>query len=324
MKVKYIPLFFSLLLMISCEKEIEFGRSETEPIVVLNGVLITDSTVSIHLSKSRFFLDSSSDFANMEDADVVLTSEGHTELLKHTGYGIYTADYNIKTGDRVEIKATVAGFPSVSAIASIPQRPQVGEMSTEKSSAEYELQGWSNTGLVNIGVAEYQDIKFKIPLTDVGNEKNYYRLVVLKAEHYSENIQYSYLTYFTDAVFNADTSDDFFGMEGESNGYNIFSDVLFNGSTYNLNFNDYNLREVRLLPEYDEFEYGYSIPNQVVYHIEVQQLSYEYFMYLKTRNAFRLNDGNPFMEPIQIFSNVENGTGILGGVAVSERVVVVE
>ena len=311
--------------MISCEKEIEFSRSETEPIVALNGVLMTDTTFSIHLSKSRFFLDSSRDFPIIEDADVVLTSGGHTERMKYIGNGNYTTDYIFKTSDRVEIKATVAGFPAVSAIASIPSKPQIGEITTEKNYSESKLQLWNYDGPIDIGVAVYQDVKFKLPITDDGKDKNYYRLVVLKVEHYSQNIQQSYLSYFTDAVFDADIADDFFGMEGQSNGYDIFSDVLFNGSTYNLTFNDYNLKEVTLLPEYEEYkEYEYPIPDRVVYHIEVQQLSYEYFMYLKTRNAYNNNDENPFMEPIQIFSNIENGTGILGSIAVTKRVVEVE
>ena len=324
MKAKYIHFFVSILLMISCEKEIEFSSTKTEPIVTLNGVLMTDTTFSIHLSKSRFFLDSSRGFPSIEDADVILTSGEHTEHMKHIGNGNYTSDKIFQTGDRVELKATIPGFPAVSASASIPTKPHVSEIITEKNYSESTLQQWNYDGPIDIGVAVYQDVKFKLPITDVGKENNYYRLVVLKVEHYLQNTQQSYLSYFTDAVFNTDISEDFFGMEGQSNAYNIFSDVLFNGSTYNLTFNDRIFKEVRLFPEYEEYDYQYTIPDRVVYHLEIQQLSYEYFMYLKTRNAENNNDDNPFMEPIQIFSNVENGTGILGSAAITKRVVEVE
>jgi len=324
MKTKYILLLFFFLLMISCEKEIEFNSSKAEPIITLNGVLMPDTTFSIHLSKSRFFLDNSRGFPIIEDADVVLTSGEHTEQMEHTGNGNYTTDYIFKSGDRVELKATVNGLPVVTASATIPSKPHIGEITTEKNYSEYKEQQWNYDGPIEIGVAVYQDIKFKLPITDNGKEKNYYRINVLKVEHYSENTQRSYLSSFTDAVFDADISDDFFGIEGQSNGYDIFTDVLFNGSTYNLTFTDRNLKEVKFLPQYIEFEHRYSFPDRVVYHIEVQQLSYEYFMYLKTRNAYNNNDENPFMEPIQIFSNIENGTGILGSAAITKRVVEVE
>ena len=321
MKTKYIPFFVSILLMISCEKEVEFNRTKTEPIVTLNGILMTDTTFSINLSKSRFFLDSSRSFPSIEDADVVLTSGEHTEQMKYIGNGNYTSDHIFQTGDRVELKATIPGFPTVSAVATIPAKPQAGEITTEKNYSESTIQQWDYNGPVDIGVAVYQDVKFKLPITDNGKEKNYYRIVVLKVEHYSENTQQLYLSNFTDAVFNTDSSEDFFGIEEQSNGYNIFTDVLFNSSTYNLTFNDRIFKEVKLLPQYEESEYYYTIPDRVVYHIEIQQLSYEYFLYLKTRNAENNSDDNPFMEPIQIFSNIENGTGILGGVAVTKRVV---
>ncbi len=151
-------------------------------------------------------------------------------------------------------------------------------------------------------------------------------LLVITISKGDVSLEYSFVDY-TSRLFEfalQNDTDDFFGIEGQSNGYDIFTDVLFNGSTYNLTFTDRNLKEVKFLPQYVEFEHRYSFPDRVVYHIEVQQLTYEYFMYLKTRNAYNNNDDNPFMEPIQIFSNIENGTGILGSAAITKRVVEVE
>jgi hypothetical protein len=171
-----------------------------------------------------------------------------------------------------------------------------------------------------IGASVFDKISKK---GNAANNFGYYSITLSKGD---VSLEYSFVGY-TSRLFEfalQNDTDDFFGIEGQSNGYDIFTDVLFNGSTYNLTFTDRNLKEVKFLPQYVEFEHRYSFPDRVVYHIEVQQLTYEYFMYLKTRNAYNNNDDNPFMEPIQIFSNIENGTGILGSAAITKRVVEVE
>ncbi|MDD2245180.1 MAG: DUF4249 domain-containing protein [Dysgonamonadaceae bacterium] len=324
MKARYIPLLLSALLFITCEKEIEFSGSKAEPKITLNGVLMADSTVSIHLSKSRFFLDSSLGFPDIIDAEVTLYSGSKTAQMKHVGNGNYTADYIPQNGEAIELKVKVSGFPSVHSSAIIPEKPAVGEVTTETSTSEYPLQNWDYSGIIDIGTSVNQTIKFKIPITDNGNEQNFYRLVVLKTQHYGEGVSRSYLSYFSDPVFEANSTEDFTGISDQSNRYNIFTDILFNGTTYQLTFSDNNLKEINLLPEYEDATYQYVIPDRVVYNIQVQQLSHDYYMYLKTRNANFNSDDNPFMEPIQIFSNIENGTGILGGAAITRRIVEVD
>ena len=38
--------------------------------------------------------------------------------------------------------------------------------------------------------------------------------------------------------------------------------------------------------------------------------SEDYYMYKKTFNVYQSVRGNPFAEPVQVFSNIENGYGI--------------
>lgn len=323
MKSKYIILLLSAFLIVSCEKEIEFKGSESDPVITLNGLLMADSIVNINLSESRFFLDPSFDFPDIANAEVTLSSGSKTMQLEYMGNGNYTADYLPQAGEEIELKVDVPGFDAVHSLAVIPEKTTVGEISIEKSTSEHTMiyyEGYG-VGFLEIGVSVHQDINIKIPVTDNGNEQNYYRLVVLKEEHYAENTNQTYLSYFTDPVFNTNSSEDFTGISSQYNRYNIFTDILFNGSTYYLNFSSSYLKEVNILPQYEEYGERYNIPDRVIYHIQVQQLSYDYYMYLKTRSANYDSDGNPFMEPIQIFSNIENGTGILGGAAVTGKIV---
>jgi hypothetical protein len=47
--------------------------------------------------------------------------------------------------------------------------------------------------------------------------------------------------------------------------------------------------------------------------VELQSISRDYYHYLRTRNLSERTGDNPFGEPIQIFNNIQNGIGILGG-----------
>ena len=46
------------------------------------------------------------------------------------------------------------------------------------------------------------------------------------------------------------------------------------------------------------------------WEISVSHLSENYYKFIKTRQLYNENDGNPFAEPVQIHSNVKNGVGI--------------
>lgn len=319
MKIRYTSLLFAALLVASCEKEIKFNRSEAEPLIVLNGVLMADSAISVQVSKTRFFLENARKFTDIDNAEVTLTSGANIERLKYSGNGVYTAAHIPRAGEKFELKVTASGLPPVSTSAAIPAHPQVGEVTTDHTFSESPLQLWSSGSMIEAGTSVYSDVKFKIPLTDMREEQNYYRLVVLKMEHYADHIQQTYLSDFSDAVFQSETPEAVMGMTEQNNRYNIFSDVRFNGTTYQLTFTDRVLREIKLLPQYEEYYSQSNVPLRVVYHIEVQQLSHDYFLYLRTRDAYSGSEDIPFMEPVQIFSNIENGTGILGSATISRK-----
>lgn len=311
MKVQYISILLVAVLMMACEKEIKFNRSKAEPLITLNGVVMADSVISIHLSKTRFFLESTADMSDIENAEVVLTSGAQTENMKHMGNGVYTAVYIPQVGDNVKISASAPQLSTVSSSATLLAHPNVGDIVVEAGKFEPSGQeeeapdGWLPPG--------YKNVKVKIPLNDVREEQNYYRLIVRRTEvlgnTYSREM---YLTDFDDPVFKMETPEEVMGMTEYTNRYAIFSDVRFNGTTYSLTFTDKVWHSG-----------GFQFPERLVYEISVQHLSHDYFMYLRTRNAYLDSDseGNLFMEPIQIYSNIEKGTGILGSATVTQKIV---
>ncbi|HIF14776.1 MAG TPA: DUF4249 family protein, partial [Bacteroidetes bacterium] len=121
---------------------------------------------------------------------------------------------------------------------------------------------------------------------------------------------YSILAYYADTLFNEDstyydvyfqkldlTSDDVFIDEASDWNEVIFTDDLFNGQKISL----------KVKSEIWSYEPGMVIYWTLINHSE------DYFMYKKTFNVYQSVEGNPFAEPVQVFSNIKNGYGIFAG-----------
>jgi hypothetical protein len=106
-------------------------------------------------------------------------------------------------------------------------------------------------------------------------------------------------------------------MGSFGNRYRVFTDDLFNGSEYTFKM------QVRINPdeEEDDNDYYYTAnypdPVSLELYVELQHLTRDYYLYLKSRANARTNEdfGGMFTEPIQVYTNVEGGIGILGSYA---------
>ena len=88
----------------------------------------------------------------------------------------------------------------------------------------------------------------------------------------------------------------------------ILKDEIFNGNEYTIRFNSYDLRK-------DVYTDGiYYSEQQNIF--EIHRISKSFYLYLKSVEFNQYPD--PFTEPTQIFTNVENGYGILATSAVVE------
>ena len=56
-----------------------------------------------------------------------------------------------------------------------------------------------------------------------------------------------------------------------------------------------------------------DVPARVM--VELQALSPELYRYLKSVELFRITENDAFSEPVQIYSNVQNGWGIFGALS---------
>lgn len=324
---RLLPLFCLMALLAACEKDIEFDGAVTEPMLVLNAVVLPDTTLAVQVTKSRFFLSSQDTFTTIKNATVALFVNGtFLENCSHTGNGLYTSNYRMAEGDHIRLTVAAPGLHTIAAEAIIPYRPVIERIDTSLSITEaypinygyYDPQTQSYSGDTT-GWNIHSRLTVTLTFKDKGQQADYYRLVVKRQRSYYQEGYYEQVYFTKDDIVFGETEtgmEDIFDMGGY-NYYGTFTDELFDGRSYPLVF---SLSEWTYVSNEDYANGGIpkdstdaSSEDDEPYIIELQALNKHYFLYLLTSSAY--DTYSLFAEPVQIHTNVEHGIGILGSYA---------
>lgn len=308
MKKTILILTALILLTVSCEKVITFDRKSTAPLLVMNSMVGTDSTLRVEISKSRFFLDNSSNAKNISTATVTWSlNDVEQDTLANDGDGVYTYNYTPRAGDKISFQATENSYGTISSSTTIPAQPQVIRIDTLYT---YDNKYSSSTSIFN----------FKITFQDEASTSDYYMISVVAkyANTYDQDSIYGY-SYFpmnilcNDPIFNNETSNDFLGDYGYEDYVSslIFSDNLINGKQYTLQIktdgnNYYN---------YDDNQNNDVRTRYIIYF---KKITKDWYLYQKSIDNYNESD-EFFSEPVQIYTNINGGLGIVGGANVFEK-----
>lgn len=311
--IKILFLTLGLQLFVSCEKEIEFNGEISEPMIVLNSYISPDSIIYAHLTKSKFFLSSKQGFDFVNNAEVsVYVNRIFREKLDFTENGMYRGSFAPISGDTVKLLVKVAGLDDVESTAIVQSPSNI--LTTEATMVEKYRDEYMIDGEVS---AHYLsgDCEFNVKIRDNANEQNYYRLVAKKrnvSTYNDELIVNEYFMSFSLEGFDSQ-SGDLIGMfdDGENiNDQHLITDELFNGKDFILKFaTDYAYVEV--VPGYEQYYYnGNKISEYIV--INLQAITRDMYLYLKSKESANGIFEGFFTEPVQIYNNITNGIGIFG------------
>ena len=330
MKTKYIQILFitfSLAIIISCEKTLEFEGKQTEPKLILNGFLNPDSFVKIHLSESKFFLDNNTNFHIIENANVrIFKNDIEIEQMQYVGEGYYLASFKPVIGDKIMIKASYNNLDEVSCHTDIIE--VVPMQSAEIVNYKFEKSSGNQSYTVHIppyseeeysyAYREYFDINIKI--NDPHAKENYYRLVLNLKHYYEEGSlvsSHNGMFYILPYILKDDINriDNFHNNIYTYSSYNEFSDEAFNGKEY--------LLKVPVHHYYNgTIGTGNIIGREL--HVNLQSIAKPYYLYLQSRTAAESSGveffSSIFSEPVQVYSNIEGGIGFFGSYANSSFV----
>ena len=317
----------------SCVEVLDISLEDSEKMLVLNGILYPDSLVKVNLSKSINSLDGDAFVRFINDAKVELYKDSvFVEQLQYDTNGYYIGQTKPILGKNYTIKVVYENKPELSATTTIPSPVQIKDIQYDIP-IDSSVQTWIDpetgeqfdTVLYSIGEIGYIYVTIDDPI----NENNYYLVSATYDEPqyiYTDDGQVFITGYIERSFYitlngteNEGIADNYYYFEGSPQFTgDVFSDVLFNGNEKNLKiqFNTWLLNNILPIYEYDESGmpfYDGSDLSDVVLYIHLFTLSKEMFDFIVSYDKYQSVNGNPFAEPVNIYTNIINGVGILGG-----------
>jgi len=302
MKLLYSILF--LLIFSSCETIVDIEVPRKAPQLVLHSVVNPGGNLQfVNIRESQFVLDDT-EYKPISNAIVSLFEDGvfigYIEKTKYNEGGVanngeYITWYDFDVNKTYTLTAEAPGFTPIEATVSIPKQVPIKAIDLDTIFVK-------SSGFCFNGPCP-QSERYRINLTfqDPPNTYNYYSVAAFVKEYNgSGGILSSHensLFLFSEDVSLAlsDFSIEGYGIQDEEL---WFSDDIFDGQTYTFSF---------------EVEAGnYHVGDSIKLFVELRHQSEENFKYHVSRELQHWNDGNPFAEPVHVFSNVENGHGIFG------------
>lgn len=354
MKTRIMILLSAIALLNSaCERTLDFVGIDEEKAsdVTISSVAVVGTPLIVYLSKAntideatfnQYFYDIASppikdgdniDYYTKHYFRMVAISEGQVSVEVSGGkqysltfnkndYG-YSGEYIPQEGDVINIKATVNG-QEVTAQTSVPQKPKI-EIS------DYEVIPGNPYKEINGYIYETDTIMRITCHIAKESEKQYYRLRVRSerdgfewlwymGEKGSERVK-GQLTYHMQDVFFSD--DKIFAdqrLTSNSGGWppyfsNVFDDNLIGTDGYTFTVDSPKMPQELFAANSMTYskEGNPPLPPRVM--IELQAISPELYHYLKSAELYRLTYNDAYTEPVQIYSNVQNGWGIFGALS---------
>lgn len=358
--IKYGPMLLMLLLL-SCEKEIRFKQSVSEPMMVLESVVVPDSTMRVCLTRSRFFLDNTDRFTRVSDATLQLfVNDVATEQLTYDDEGWYQAAYVPRSGDRLRLQAESPSLPAIHAEETVVTG--VAALLTGDSTSSYTAYQVSDyeyytydtlTYIVinrpdaydyvivptsrmpgDVAGLECRDYRYRVEFVfqDKAGSADYYELSLQTDYNAGTNDQPDFFTggnnFFAGAIMTMEsrslrTSNYYLNLDEDEEGDGILS--FTNTATRRFSDDFFDGEEVRIclvlhLYDYDLIDGdGRRIPisegTQLRLGVTLSSLSENYYLFRESR-ASASNDDlvGIFSEPVQVYSNITGGAGILGSI----------
>lgn len=334
MKIKSYIFFILIIAFFSCRKEIAFDSDKIAPQLVVNSFITHDSTLQVDVAVSKTIPGVQSPQKWLDNATVILFENGaEKEVLTYVepdideeildeyyGYYDYTeqvhgtyiaTETEIKKGSIYQVQVSHPDYPTAEAETMVPTPVEI--ISLDVTAEVQEQEYWS--GL---------NVNFKLRFQDTPDIENYYRVYLdytygykmpdWNGDNPNDSLIYIVREYSTsylnsdDPLLNPedDANDILFGSP--SNRYSLFTDNVIDGKEYELSFSvqqyNYGGQGEEWLSEEGEFFHA---------NVYLVSLTREAYLYMRSSYEQGWYDGDIFAEPVQAFSNIENGIGIFAG-----------
>lgn len=289
MHVRHLLIILFVLTIASCEKTYDISLPEESNRLVLNLLMNRDSAMLARVTLSGR-MNGSQDMVQITNGTVNLYENGTfketlaPDLIHDRIY--YRSKTIPQSGATYRVTAAQTGYPEVSGADHIPDTVKVGELNMTVA----QLNSWQAKTSVSV------------QLHDDPAVQNYYRIRIYMINEWvnadgstrrQKTEQYFEVEEANLSIFNDATSSDFYT-----------TDALFNGRSPRFVF---------------RINTGSEFKKMLV---EITSLTHDSYSYLNSVHMAREKNDDGFSEKVIVFNNIQNGLGIVGGVAQREYLLV--
>jgi len=313
------------------EREVELP--DTPPVLVANGFAIADRGIDMKYYRSiSYTRPHTYDYTGESDA----LHSGVSESIWVNGSLISNPQsYHLRPGDHVRVQARYGSMPAVESSLTMPSRPEVGKMTikTEDRIEYKETSLFSQYGFSDNLVSVHPAL-LEIPFRALATQGHFYRIVLEYCLIYDERSP----NYQLSGMWKSMTlTDPVIHRFGENSNLEIF----WNQSSYSKAVNliegtdlpsggDYTLKHPLEIPiafvdaqtkEVDQELTDNILPRQVQLRATLYAITpdlYRYWVSLVNEEMSSKNILDVLSEPVPIYTNIEGGLGILGGMTPSD------
>lgn len=298
-----IATFLPLLLLFSaCSKIISDEFPDYETIPAVSSIVVAGKPITFQVSLVEKI--DTTFLTLINDAELLLSdTEGQNEAMTPQGDGIYTSDMIAMPGAGYMCNIKIDGYDGMNAFDKVPEITEV-IITGQTNQARFDEEGIFMEGI---------EFEFR----DNPSTRDYYEVALYRKEH---------------------------GYKGNTYPFNENSDILLNEglepySTETLIFSDQLMKDSMMTMNLDYSPSGWSSscwgPDSCVQNIdehtlilEFRHVSQEYYQYKKHFYLYEKNRYPFFVEgtatAFSLYSNIENGMGIMAGYAYSIDSIFVE
>jgi len=281
----------------SCEElfestvEIEIPES-LDRLVLISDISTLKDTVRFQITHSQNILNDNSDIVDLDLDRTVFTlraaGQSYAPTLHRTDlpffYKMNVVEELIIPGSEVEIMLSNPLYPDISAMAKVADPPVVSNFMYEVDDAK-DFEG-----------NDLDELSFDI--ADLPDVDNFYAVSaqLLIVQGIKVNLgDLGDTTFFRRGLADVYLVSDGITVEEGSEGKVLFSDRSFSGQKSNIRIRSNGVSR---------------LADMLTLYVSVKSISRDRYLYEKSLGALLLNDGNPFVEPANIHSNIEGGFGI--------------
>jgi hypothetical protein len=324
------------MIFTACENDMEFNGDARDPKLNMQAIVSPVADGASHYIKfsESVFVWGDRKPQPVNGATFIITRNGieipvETTPDEERGRGQYRFSSPLVTGDRFNLEGWSPLHGKISASTVVPAPADIRDMKIEMFTRN------SNAGMFfpgNSGNTHYA--RALVTIADPTGEKNFYAVRMYSITHYlTKNSEWDSVTETNVSVIERIDSEEermvltddeilFDNLDGNPIGiqsWSQFSDELIDGSEYTLNV------YAQITPEGHGFDFvpddhqlGTWILGKSV-RVEVLTLSPGFFQYMRSAELARNQQNNSFAEPVQVYSNVAGGYGILGAYNVASK-----